>query len=74
MTGIEAPKIALDNRQVEKPSTRGIINGLEICVYNNNSKFDQDCPLQTNDRSTRTPNFCSYADLQIYKLDKLIKE
>ena len=40
--GIEAVKTALQNRPSQKPSTGCIIEELEICLYNNNSKLDQD--------------------------------
>ena len=39
---IQAVKTALQNRPSQKPSTECIIEGLEICLYNNNSKLDQD--------------------------------
>ena len=38
MKDIKAPKIALDNGKVKRPSTEGIIDGLEICLCNNSSK------------------------------------
>ena len=71
--GTEAVKLALQNRPSQKPSTECIIEGLRICLYNNNSKFDQDNLLQTNDTATGASNSCSYSDLAIYRLDKLIK-
>ena len=42
ITGIEAVKLTLQNRPSQKPSTECIIEGLEISLYNKNSKFDQD--------------------------------
>ena len=63
--GIEVVKLALQNRPSQKPSTECIIEGLEICLYNNNSKFDQDHFLQTNRTATGDPNSCSYSDLAI---------
>ena len=70
--GIEAVKLALQNRPSQKPSTECIIEGLEICLYNNNSKFDQDHLLQRNGTATEVSNFCSFSDLAIHRLDKLI--
>ena len=70
--GIDAVKLALQNRPSQKRSTECIIEGLEICLYNNNSKFDQDHLLQTNGTAIGTTNFCSYSDLAIHRLDKLI--
>ena len=70
--GIEAVKLALQNRPSQKPSTECIIGGLEICLYNINWKFDQDHLLQTNGTAAGAPNSCSYFDLTIYRLDNLI--
>ena len=40
--GIDAVKLAQQKRPPQKPSTECIIEGLKICLYNNNSNFDQD--------------------------------
>ena len=50
-----------------------MIEGLRICLYNNDSKFDQDHLLQTHCTATGAPKSCSYSGLVIYTLDKLIK-
>ena len=63
--GIEVVKLALQNRPSQKPSTECIIEGLEIYLYNNNSKFDQDHFLQTKRTATGAPNSSSYSDLAI---------
>ena len=63
-------KLTLLNRPSQKPSTECIIEGLEIYLYNNNSKFDH--LLQTNGTATRAENSCSYSDLAIRRLNKLI--
>ena len=47
---------------------------MEIRKYRNNSKFDQDHLLQTNDTATVVPNSCCYSDLEIYSLDILVKK
>ena len=70
--GIEAVKLTLQNRPSQKPSTECIIEGLEISLYNKNSKFDQDHLLQRNGTATEVSNFCSFSDLAIHRLDKLI--
>ena len=49
------------------------MEGLEICLYNNKSKFGQDYLQQTNGTASGAPNSCSYSDLSIHRLDKLIK-
>ena len=38
--GIEAIKLTLQSRPSWKPLADCILQGLEICLYNNNSKFD----------------------------------
>ena len=38
--GIEAIKLALQSRPSQKPFADCILQGLEVCLYNNNSKFD----------------------------------
>ena len=73
MKGIQVVKTILANRQVKEPSTECIIEGLEICICSNNSEFDQDHLLQKNDTATGAPNSCSYSNLALYRLDKLIK-
>ena len=70
--GVEAVKLALQNRPSQKPSTECIIEGLEICLYSNNSKFDQYHLLQTNGTATGASNSCSYSHLAIHRLEKLI--
>ena len=72
ITGIEAVKLTLQNRPSQKPSTECIIEGLEISLYNKNSKFDQDHLLQRNGIATEALDSCSYFDLAIHRLDKLI--
>ena len=37
-------------------------------------KIDKNYPLQAEDTATGTRSFCSYYDLEIYKMDKLVKE
>ena len=72
--GIEVVKLALQNKPPQKPSTECKTEGLKICLYKNNSKFDQDYLLQTNSTATGGPNSCYYFDLAIYRLDKSINK
>ena len=58
--GVEAVKLALQNRPSQKPSTECIIEGLEIYL------------LQTNGTATGASNSCSYSHLAIHRLEKLI--
>lgn len=54
------------------PSTQCIIEGLEICLYNNNSTFADLNLLQTNGTATGAPNSCSYADLAVTPIDNTV--
>ena len=70
--GIETIQLALQSRPSQKPFADCILQGLEICLYNNNSKFNWDHLLQTKGTVTGALNYCSYSDLAIHRLDKLI--
>ena len=72
ITGVVAIKLALPNKPSQKPSTASIIEASEIWLCNNNSKFDRDHLLQTNDTATGASNFCSHSDLVVYRSNKLI--
>ena len=52
------------------PSTDCIIAGLEICLKCNNSRFGSQNLLQLNEPATGAPNSCSYADLDVFNIDK----
>ena len=71
-TGIRIVREALDKRPVKVPSTECIIEGLEICLYNNNSTFANLNLLQTNGTATGAPNSCSYADLAVTPIDNAV--
>ena len=47
-----------------------IIEGLEICLKCNNSRFGSQNLLQLNGTATGAPNSCSYADLAVFNIDK----
>ena len=70
--GMKAVRSALDSRSELKPSTDCIMEGLEICLYNNNSIFAGENLLQTNGTATGAPNSCSYADLAVYPIDRAV--
>ena len=67
--GIEAVKSLLNSRTINNPSTECIIEGLKLCLYNNNSVFANEHLLQTNGTATGAPNSCSYADIAVASLD-----
>ena len=52
------------------PSTDCRIEGLEICLKCNNSRFGSQNLLQLNGTATGAPNSCSYADLAVFDIDK----
>ena len=70
--GMAAVKEALNSRNTKMPSTECILEGLHICLFNNNSMFDKDHLIQTNGTATGAPNSCSYSDLAIYPLDRAV--
>ena len=72
INGIEAVRSILDSRTTKLPPTECIIEGLEICLYNNNSKFANDNLLQVNGTATGAPNSCSYADIAMSSIDDSI--
>ena len=70
--GIKAIKDELEKRNEKNPSTKCVIEGLEICLFNNNSIFDNKNLLQTNGTATGAPNSCSYSDIAVSKIDDAV--
>ena len=70
--GIAAVRNALETRAYKSPSTDCIIEGLEICLKCNNSRFGSQNLLQLNGTATGAPNSCSYADLAVFDIDKIV--
>ena len=70
--GIAAVRNALETRAYKSPSTDCIIEGLEICLKCNNSRFGSQNLLQLNGTATGAPNSCSYADLAVFDIDKSV--
>ena len=68
--GLKAVQKALNGRELQKPPTDCIIEGLKLCLYNNNSVFANENLLQTNGTATGAPNSCSYADIAISTIDE----
>ena len=67
---MEAVRSLLDSRSLKNPSTESIMEGLEICLLNNNSHFANIHLLQTYVTATEAPNSCSYSDIAISRLDE----
>ena len=70
--GIQAVTTFLNSRVEKEPSTQCIIEGLSLCLYNNNSKFANENLLQVNGTATGAPNSCSYADIAIAPIDDAV--
>ena len=70
--GIQAVKKALDARAVMISSTDCVIEGLKLCLYNNNSLFANKHLLQINGTATGAPNSCSYADIAVSTIDEAL--
>ena len=68
--GIAAVRNALETKVNKSPSTDCIIEGLEICLKCNNSRFGSINLLQLNGTATGAPNSCLYADLAVFNIDK----
>ena len=71
---MDAVGLSLNTRDSNKPSTDSVLEGLQICFYNNNYIFDKNHLLQTNGTATSAPNSCSYSDIAINRLDQLIEQ
>ena len=57
--GIQAVHDILNTRAIKKPSTDCLIEGLKLCLYNNNSVFACENLLQKNGTATGASNSCS---------------
>ena len=66
--------ILLNTRAIKNPSTDCVIEGLKLCLYNNNSVFANENLLPTNGTATGAPNSCSYADIAVASIDQTIME
>jgi len=69
INGINTVTKALQSRSIQTPSTDCIVEGLKICLFNNNSVFANTNLLQTNGTATGAPNSCSYADMAVSPID-----
>ena len=72
--GVCAVAKALERRSKKQPSTRCIIEALEITLACNNSKFNGKHLLQTDGTAMGAPNSCSYADLATAPIDDMVYE
>ena len=70
--GIQTLRTAYDKRTSPKPSTECLIEALRLCLYCNNSTFNNTHLLQTNGTATGAPNSCSYSDLAMQPIDDAI--
>ena len=72
--GLDAVRLVPNKRDSNKPSTECVLEGLQICLYNNNLTFDKNHLLQTNGTLTGVSNSCSYSDIAINRLDRSIEQ
>ena len=68
--GIATVRNTLKTRANKTPLSDCIIEGLEICLKCNNSRFSSKNLLQLNRTATYTPNSCSNADFAVFNIDK----
>ena len=71
--GLTAVKNALNSRTIKSPSTKCILEAVEICLTHNNSQFDNSYYLQTHGTAMGPKNACSYADIAMGEIDRLAK-
>ena len=57
-TGIQAVQDILNTCVIKKPSTDWLIEGLKLCLYDNNSVFANENLLQTYGTASGAPNSC----------------
>ena len=69
---IQAVRDVLNARAIKKPSTDCLIEGVKLCLQNNNVVFANENLWQTNGTATVAPNFCSYADIAVASMDQAI--
>ena len=70
--GIANVRNALEIRAYRSSSTDCIIEGLEICLKCNNSRFGSQNLFQLNGTAIGAPNSCSYACLVNFDIDKSV--
>ena len=68
--GVSAIKAAIYSRTNLSPSTKCIIEEIEICLTNNNSTFGGQNIIKRNGTAMGAANSCSYSDLAIQPIDK----
>ena len=71
--GLTAVKNALDARERLMPSTKCILEAVEICLKHNHSVFQHSFFLQIHGTAMGPKNACSYADLAIGEIDHKAK-
>ena len=70
--GLDTLRKVFDSRTTRKPPTDCLVEALRICLYSNNSMFNNSHLLQTNGTATGAPNSCSYSDLALKPIDDAI--
>ena len=70
--GINTLRTVFDGRTTQRPPTECLIEALRICLYCNNSIFNNIHLLQENGTATGAPNSCSYSDLALQPIDDAV--
>ena len=71
--GMDPVRLALNTRDSNKPSTECVLEGLQICLYNNNTLLDKNYLLQKHETARGAPNYFLHSDIAIKRLDRLIE-
>ena len=72
--GMETERSLSHSRSLKNPLTECIMEGLEVCLLNNNSRFPNIHLLQTNGTGTGGPSSCFYFDIATTHLNKIINK
>ena len=73
-TGMKAVFSLLDFRSAKNPSAECIMEGLEIFLLYNNSRFANIHLMQINGTGIGPQNSCSYSNVAISHLDNIINK
>ena len=71
---MKAVRLALNIKVSNKTSTKCVLEGMQIYLYNNNSVFDKNHLLQKIAIETDASNSCSYFGIANNRLDQVIEQ
>ena len=72
--GTQGIQDILNTCAIKNTSTDCLIEGIKLCLYNNNSMFANENLLKANGTAIGVPSSCSYPDIVAASLDHTIME